>query len=255
MNENYKIYTFKSEADKAVHMLEGILKGMSYDQKIHDLEVTELRNWLEAHIQFKNKFPFKEIIDQLEDILSDGVVTADEKEDLLWFCNKVTTDNDYYDITTSDMQRLYGILHGIISDKTIADSEIVELKKWLLDNEHLASVYPYDELTSLLVSILADGKVSKDERALLERHILEYVDTSKLSAYTDKEIQKIKNSISISGICALDPEINFENASFCFTGKSSRLESRSHFQNLINDFSKITDLDKQAVEDAIEEYS
>jgi NAD-dependent DNA ligase len=152
---------------------------------------------------------------------------------MLWFCEKVTTDNTYYDLATSDMQRLSGILHGIIADKNIKDDEIYQLQKWITDNEHLASIYPYDELASLLVSITADGIITDEERQLLERHILEYVDTSNLSAYSEEEVDQIKKSISIAGICALDPIIQIQDSNFHFTGKSSVAKDKKHFQNVV----------------------
>jgi len=185
------------------------------------------------HSEFRDRHPFNELLDILEDALEDGIITDDEKEDLLWFCNKLTTENIYYDVITSDMQRLNGIIHGIIADKKIADEEVIQLKKWLMDNDHLASVYPYDELTALLVDILKDKVITNSERKLLERHLIEYVDTSKMLAYSEAEIEKIKKTITVSGICALDPEVEIEDATFCFTGKSSRAQSRTHLQNLI----------------------
>lgn len=233
MREGHRIYTFKSEADKSIHLLEGILKGISYDKKINPLELQELQNWIEIHQEFKNKYPFKDLLEMFDDILKDGIITEDEKEDLLWFCNKVTTDNTYYDLATSDMQRLNGILHGIVADKTIKDEEIIQLKNWLLDNEHLATIYPYDELTALLVGILSDGIITEDERNLLERHILEYVDTEKLTAYSPGEVENIKKNISINGICALDPEIDINGSNFHFTGKSSVAKDKNHFANVV----------------------
>jgi hypothetical protein len=62
MREGHRIYTFKSEADKSIHILEGILKGISFDQKIHELEIVELNNWISAHDDFRTKYPFKDII-------------------------------------------------------------------------------------------------------------------------------------------------------------------------------------------------
>lgn len=124
------------------------------------------------------------------------------------------------------------MIHGIIADKNIADTEIHHLRNWLFDNEHLASTYPYDELTALIIDILKDGIITEDEKSLLERYFIEFVDTKNLTSYSDEDIAKIKESVSISGICAVDPQININGSTFCFTGKSSRT-SRDGFKDTI----------------------
>jgi len=235
MEDNYRRYTKKSESDKAVHLLEGILNGISMDSKINNSEIVELESWINMNENFSHLYPFKDIYLMLEDILEDGIVTDDERKDLLWFCNKVTTTNTFYDLVTSDMQRLNGIIHGIIADKVISETEVVGLKKWLMENEQLASTYPYDELTSLIVNVLEDGIITEDEKALIERFFIEFVDEKTLTAYSQNEIAAIKESITIGGICALAPEINVNGASIVFTGKSSRC-SRSEFTKAVEKF-------------------
>lgn len=235
MTDSYRIFTKKSESDKALHLLEGILKGISYDSVVNEEEIIELGNWINMHEMFSHLYPYKEIYEMLEDILEDGLVTEDEKEDLLWFCNKVATTNTYYDLITSDIQRLHGIVRGIIADKTITTDEIEKLQDWLYSNEQLTSTYPYDELTSLISEVLSDGIVTSDEKEMIERFFLEFVDTTTLANYTSQEIEDIKSNISLGGICALAPEINLENATVVFTGKSSRCD-RKKFSEIVESF-------------------
>lgn len=232
MEENYRKYTKKSESDKAVHMLEGILNGISMDSEINENEIIELGSWINMNESFSHLYPFKDIYNMLEDILEDGIVTDEERKDLLWFCDKVITTNTYYDLITSDIQRLNGIIHGIIADKTITDTEVVKLNNWLLDNEQLASTYPYDELTSLVANILEDNIITKDEIKLLERFFLEFIDEKTITVYSQEEIKVIKESITIGGICALDPEVNVDGSTVVFTGKSSRC-SRNEFKKAV----------------------
>lgn len=232
--DDYRKFTFKSESDKAIHMLEGILKGISYDSKINNYEINELVNWTDIHSKFKKIYPFKEVFEMLDKILDDNVITEEERNDLLWFCKQVITDSKYYDVITSDLQRLNGILYGIISDKVIKDSEIKKLDKWLIENEHLVSNYPYDELYSLVTSILSDGIITGDEKKILERYLLEFIDEKEISNYSNEEIKKIKESITISGVCALAPDIKINDSRFVITGKSSNY-SRKDFKNMISE--------------------
>lgn len=230
--DHYLKFTKKSQADKAIHMLEGILKGMAFDGCINETECFELSHWLEDHKDFSHLYPLKEAYQLLTTALEDKVITSDEKEDLLWFCKKVTTSNTYYDLVTSDLQRLNGLLHGIISDQVIKDQEVKALQAWLLENSHLETTYPYDELTALVMDILKDGHISHKEKIHLERYILEFVDTSQLTTYSQEDIAALKAQTTLSGVCALDPKLDFKDKIFCFTGKSSRC-SREDLETLV----------------------
>ena len=140
--------------------------------------------------------------------------------DMFWLCQKYETDSYYYNAATADLQTLQGICHGILADATIDDQEIAALDRWLEENEHLASYYPYDELRSLVVSVLSDRKIDDLERKRLMAYFNEFV------TLTDPELTtKIKYEIAditISGICTVDPNINFAGKNFCFTGLSKR---------------------------------
>ena len=59
----------------------------------------------------------------LNKILEDNVIDKDEMSDFLWICNKFKTFNYFYDMATSDIQRLQGILHGILADNIISDDD------------------------------------------------------------------------------------------------------------------------------------
>lgn len=91
MEKDYRIYTGKSEFDKAIHVLEGILKSISFDSVINETEIFELNNWINLHSQFSHKQPFKDVFRLLDEILEDNIVTSEERDDLLWFCSQVTT--------------------------------------------------------------------------------------------------------------------------------------------------------------------
>lgn len=188
----YRRFTSKSEFDKAIHTLEGILKGIALDTKINSKEIEELNHWCILHRRFLHKSPFKELIPLIEQSIADNEITIEEREDILWVCNNCKAGNQYFDVITSDIQRLQGLLHGILSDNEINQEEISGLKDWLNENEHLASTFPYDEVYSLVVSVLADGKLDEQEKKLLEVFFTEFIDTQ--SSYNinklDLELKK-----------------------------------------------------------------
>ncbi|MBE3142324.1 MAG: BRCT domain-containing protein [Planctomycetes bacterium] len=225
-------YTFRSELDKALHSLEGILKGISIDGKVNSKEIEELRLWGKRHFEFVDRHPFKELVPLVLKSVADNHLDPEEVQDILWMAKNVRTDSKYYNIITSDIQRLEGILHGILADNEINDLEVHGLSEWLFDNEQLKGSYPYDELCSLITAITADGVIDDDERKMLKLFIADFVDVKNMAAVDPNELDDLKKQITINGICALDPEITIENRLYCLTGVFGR-SSRKEIVSLI----------------------
>ncbi|NPV51730.1 MAG: NAD-dependent DNA ligase [Candidatus Methanofastidiosum sp.] len=221
---DYRKFTLaRSEFDKAIHTLDGILKGISIDGNINQQEIMELNFWCSKYSHYKYTHPFNELIPLISKSIEDHLLDEEELKDILWLCNRFKTDNIYFDIITSDIQRLHGILHGILSDNNIALDEIKALGRWLEENEHLVKTYPYDEIYSLIISVLSDNVLSDDEKKFLKLFFSEFVDINNCPTNIDlKEILQLKQNITINGICSVCPEITIVNNVFCFTGISSK---------------------------------
>lgn len=219
---SFRKYTKWSELDKSIHTLEGILKGISLDNKLNVLEFNEIHNWCEQHRDSSDIHPYNELIPLIDNALEDDELTEEEIKDILWFCNNLKTVNRYYDVITSDMQRLHGIMHGILSDNKIIDAEVKGLKNWIDENKHLIGCYPYDELNSILTTILLDGIITDEEINYLKVFFSQFIDTESSTSIDEEELANLKKEFSIEGVCSLSPNISFENKQFCFTGVSSR---------------------------------
>lgn len=245
-NSEQQIVTVKARADKAINSLKGILLGIISDEKIDSYEMKELQLWAIEHHDLVNRNPFREFMLLIENTVSNDIPSKEAIEDLYWLCQKYEYDSIYYKGITSDLQQLQGIFHGILSDGELNDTEIFKLHEWLSENEHLSSYYPYDEIRSLVLSIVSDKKIDQEERILLMAFIKQFVELS--NSNIKNSIDSITEDVSISGICAVDPEIIFENKTFCVTGILSR-GTRTELQNAIknkggipvNSISKKTD--------------
>ncbi|MEL7657916.1 MAG: BRCT domain-containing protein, partial [Bacillota bacterium] len=180
----------------------------------------ELKNWYELHRGLIDRHPFSEIIPALDLALSDQIITYDEAEDLRFLCHQVVSDG-YYDIVTSAIQVLHGIIHGILANNEISDEEIYQLQAWINDHSILKGTYPFDEINSIVYSILEDGTVTDRERNVLKAFFAEFVDTRDSYNLNAIELSALKETYSVQGICAKDPDIFIPNHVFCFTGKSS----------------------------------
>jgi hypothetical protein len=231
-SKSYRRFTKKSELDKAVHTLVGIIQGIVADYQVSPEEIEELSHWCSLHKNMINKHPFNELIPLIEECISDNQLTNEEIEDILWVCKNFDGNNEYYDIITSDIQKLQGILHGILADGEISDSEVKILRDWLEDNDHLAKTYPYDEIYSLVISVLKDGKIDSSERDTLKVYFSDFIDMRNSYNLIQPEIDELKKQIKIEGICSMCPVIEFENKTFCFTGASEKV-TRSKFAEIV----------------------
>ena len=144
--ETLKVYTAKSQADKAINSLKGILLGVNLDGEVHPKEVNELQKWAIAHNDLISRNPFNEFMTVIEETVNNRLPAKETIEDLFWLCQKYESDNYYYNAVTADLQILQGICHGILSDGVVKEKEVFELKNWLEEHQHLNTYYPYDEL-------------------------------------------------------------------------------------------------------------
>lgn len=71
---------YSTESDK--HLLEGLCKGMLANHELTEDEIRYLHWWLSNNGLLKTNFPGKDLYLLIENILADGVVTPDEREEL-----------------------------------------------------------------------------------------------------------------------------------------------------------------------------
>lgn len=245
-NIHQQIVTAKSRADKAINSLKGILLGIVSDEIVNENEIEELKQWARGNHEMINRNPFREFMLLINNTVSNDIPTREAVEDLYWLCQKYEHDSIYYNGITSDLQLLQGILHGILADGELNNDEIFKLHEWLSENEHLNSYYPYDEIRSLVLSIVSDKKIEEEERLILMAFIKQFVEIKNKSIAQSIDASTV--DINILGICAVDPEIVFQDKTFCVTGILSR-GTRSELQEAIerkggvavNSISKKTD--------------
>ena len=216
MNTSFEKYTYKARFTKSLNTLTGIIEGISIDGQVNATEIAMLRNWLENHSNVANIHPYNQLIPILYSSLEDGIIDPEERNDILWVCEKLQS-TDYYCQTTAGIQRLHGILGAIAADSIITKDELIGLAEWLEEHDHLRKCWPFDEVESLVTSTLQDGKIDDNEhKALLQF----FTDFSESLDETNIDRNSLK-SLTVKGVCASCPEIVFDNSVFCFTGLSS----------------------------------
>ncbi len=222
-SRSYGRFTGPQRLDKALHTLEGLLKGAATDGVISLDELQLVRHWMREHSEHADRHPFNEIMALLDDVMADGVFDAEDAKDVLWVCQRFSTPNEYFAAIASDMQRLQGMLGGVIADGTVTEAELRALSEWADEHEHLKACWPFDELQSVIVSVLADKKIDADEHRMLLAMFSEFTE---IGEHLAVDIRLSGMVPPVTGLCAVCPEVSFVNRLYCFTGKSRRATRR-----------------------------
>jgi hypothetical protein len=225
----YLKFTSKARLEKSVNSLLGIVEGISADAEINMREIGFLQSWMAEHQELRNRHPFNELMPVIEQALADGVISDEERQDLLWLCERLSSAT-YFDKVTTDMQRLHAMVGAIASDGRVTERELRELSSWLADHDHLKKCWPYDEIESLVTKVMADGKLDEVEHHQVHGFFSEFT-----ALYDNRTIVSpvLSEGHGLTGLCAVCPEISFEDATFCFTGESSKY-SRAGFIDLVS---------------------
>lgn len=230
--EDYMQFTKPAYLHKSINTLRGMVAGMAMHDSVSDKELSELIHWCSLHENLRDRHPFSELLPMIDAAIADSVISEDERNDILWLCNNFVDDSKYYDIVTSTIQFLSGILHGILADGVLSDEEIFRLKRWTECHDFLKGTYPFDEINSLLHTVLLDGRIDTSERETLMAFFSNFIDFRDSYNLKECDYLDLQNKYSIQGVCAYSPEVDFENKLFCFTGQASG-GSRSELVNII----------------------
>lgn len=221
-NMEYRVFTTPAELHKAINTLRGLVAGISSNDGVSSKEMDELVHWCSIHANLRNRHPFSELLPTIERSMKDGKIDAEEQQDILWLCNNFVDESKYYDITTSSIQFLNGLIHGVMADGQLNDGEITSLRLWLDSNDFLQGTYPFDEFYSMIHSIMQDKVITEDERSSLMAFMSCVIDFKDSANLIEADYTELRKKYSVSGICTLNPDIQFNGHTFCFTGESYR---------------------------------
>lgn len=227
MTRSYKKFCGPQIISTAFTTLCGLLDGINSDKEVNSIEVNHLSQWFVANIALKSKKPFHEIFNKFSEIIADEVISFEEIEDLKWVCNKFKDGGSYYNEVTKDIQFLHGFIGGMAADDMLNEKELQALKYWLVDKEYLEGTWPYDELYSLALAILADGKIDEAERKVAVSFFKDFLGINTLNT-------EASENQTLKGICKIDPSVQFEYKRFVITGASTKA-SREEIKRMIED--------------------
>ena len=78
----------------ATQILDGILKGITVDGEITEIECKNLRRWLYDNIYLSDHFPFNKAMEILDKVLEDSIITKEEVEYITTMINEMLNPVD-----------------------------------------------------------------------------------------------------------------------------------------------------------------
>ena len=93
----------ESGEEAQINELLGLLSGIAADNIITDSEIAVLVNWLSEHKDITCSWPADAIIDRLNSIFEDEIITDQERDELLEFVQQITGTNFEEDGVTSGL--------------------------------------------------------------------------------------------------------------------------------------------------------
>lgn len=121
-----KIY---NKATLGIQVLQGIIRSISCDNKIEFQEIEKLKIWLERNNYLSGIYPYDKILLIVNNILEDGILTAEENKVLLNAINKILNPIAFEDINSIILSGKTFCLTGefICGSKTEISEKLQEL--------------------------------------------------------------------------------------------------------------------------------
>lgn len=230
MGDGSGAVTGAQDVERELIRLAGLLEGIALDGRILPVEIVELRAWCAARAAPAGKSAFREVVGKVEAAIADGVLDEDERADLLWMCNRARSSNPYWTVARTDLETLHGVLAGIGADRRVTERELKLLRTLLVSCRDLKGTWPYDEIESVIKSVLADGKIDEDEHRFLVAFTRSFLEGRQGVARP----QAFNEELVRHGACAVKPDVHFLGRRFCVTGTSPAKE-RAQFERTIED--------------------
>lgn len=212
-----EIFNARANQNKLGNLFLGFFEGLFIDGRVHIKEIEALIKWVEY---------FPECVELPHfDTLYKLMLRATEDPEFLLKQHKEISEmmvkfkrSDYFIKNTCDVQRLHGLLAGIVCDQTLNSDEILALNQWLKDNDHLEEDPIYTDIYAKLKSVRVNKVVDENTVNIVLTTINRYVD------YDNFGIPKLAVSSSNEN---RNPDFYHgpfivEGFTICLTGASTR---------------------------------
>lgn len=118
---------------------------------------------------------------------------------------------------TAGVQRLQAQLSAVLADGVVSESELQGLQQWLADHGHLRGCWPYDELSSVVGHVLADGRIDAAEQRFLLQAFAVYAAQDADRAERDAASQGMP---TLASLCTPVIDLQVAGKRCCLVGHS-----------------------------------
>lgn len=211
------VFNAKANKNKLGNLFLGFFEGLFIDGWVHINEIEALIKWVEH---------YPECVDlpHFETMYSLLLKAAEDPEFLLQKHKEISEiivrfkHSDYFIKNTCDIQRLHGLMAGIVCDQTLNEQEIFALNQWLKDNDHLEEDPIYTEIYAKLRPVRVNKTVDEKTINVVLSTINRYVN------YDNFGLPKVAVSSSHEN---QNPDFyhgsfSIEGFTICLTGASTR---------------------------------
>ena len=183
-----------------INELVGIINGIDYDEIINEKEIEKLEEWVSKNRNLVYEPVQIELINLIDIILRDHIITEDERGVLFDYCNEYLIDKS----GNLSIYMLQGIIEGIISDGVINSKEVEKLRVWMDDNRNNLLISPKCEvLVSTIDSILENGIVTDEEQDLMLKILSKQIEDLQFESKIEFLKKQVKNGKNI-GVDLID---------------------------------------------------
>lgn len=219
-------------SDKSINTFLGFLEGVTIDGKINEKEIDAILEWYKNMPEL-NSSQFEMLFKVLSEITTVDGIGDEEKERFIKVLN-LFKSTEFYKKNTADVQRLHGLLAGLVCDSDLMLEELVCLNTWLKDHDHLEEDTLYQEIFNALRPLRTKKSLTTAEINSIFKLIARYVDPDD-HGQLKKCVDSIDNPDFYKGM------ITLEDAVYCFTGASTRFK-KSEWKALVeNNGAKFVD--------------
>jgi hypothetical protein len=182
--------TLERKTDRAFRKLEGIVNGILVDSIIEDSEIRQLEMWCSDYRDLCEAHPFNQIVPYINRILAEGRISSEEMETLQWFIGQLYQDSVREDAglaagntdsvagravaeaaREAAVDRLTGLLCGIMADGSINAAELATLRECMQKNGASENCSRFGELFRTVETIPENREPTPDEQVQLKKII------------------------------------------------------------------------------------
>ncbi|GEM_PF-217128 len=216
--EACKRFTSTARLHKAVNTLTGILDGITLDGFVNRQELAAVRHWMLDNIEFCKRYPFREILPELDEAVRAENTSPELVQSLQDICRRLRVEKPYYDKVTTELQALHAMLAAIASDDVISEPELQGLSVWLQAHRELRTFWPYDEVEALCFALLQTRPFNQADHDIALAFFRSF---GKAEGHLALDIPLNEVATPVLGLCAVCPEVIVAEQLFCFTGESA----------------------------------